>query len=290
MSDEYTNKNYQGKPLAQSSASVVGGTVGAVAGSLVPGGIFLGAIAGTVLGEIVEKGFEDFLNRVLSHREQLRINSAASWAITKIKALLESGNAPRDDQFFQQDETKRSSADEIFEGVLLKAKNENQEKKIEFIGYFFANVAFRPDISADCANSFLRIAEELSYRQFCYLALINKVNSLDVEPLRNRIHSNHKLTILKQEEMYLHNASDFGGCGLITGDYSGYGYSDYLSDVGKLFFDLFELSKIPDQDIKKLAKLILLCKESHEIPPTLPQRNKSYSSKKITDLEQIFNL
>ena len=290
MSDEYTNKNYQGKPLAQSSASVVGGTVGAVAGSLFPGGIFLGAIAGTVLGEIVEKGFEDFLNRFLSHREQLRIKSAASYAITKIKALLDSGNAPRDDEFFQQDETKCSSADEIFEGVLLKAKNENQEKKIEFIGYFFANVAFRPDISADCANSFLRIAEDLSYRQFCYLALINKVNSLDVEPLRNRIHSNHELTILNQEEMYLHKSSDFGGCGLIMGDYSGYGYSDYLSDVGKLFFDLFELSEIPEEDLKELANLLVLCKESHDVPPTSIQRNKSYSYTKITDLEDMFYL
>lgn len=290
MSDEYTNNNYKGKEVVRSTASVVGATAGAVAGSLIPGGTILAALVGTVLGEIVGKGLEDILNRVLSDREQLRINSAAHYAITKIKALQDLGNEPRDDQFFQQDETQRSSADEIFEGVLLRAKNENQEKKIKFIGYFFANVAFRSDISVDCANSFLKIAEDLSYRQFCYLALINKITSLDVEPLRNRIHSNHELTILTQEEMYLHKKSAFGGCGLLRGDRSIYQFGDYLSDVGKLFFDLFELSEIPEEDLKQLAILFVSCKESHEKIPILPEGNKTYSYTKITDLEQIFNL
>lgn len=290
MSNKYTDKNYKGKPIAQSSASIIGGSVGAVAGSLVPGGTIPGAVVGTFLGEIVNKGLEDFLNRVLSHKEQFRIKSAATYAIKKIAILLESGNKPRDDRFFQQDETKRSNADEIFEGVLLKAKNENQEKKIKFIGYFFANVAFRTDVSSDCANSLLKIAEDLSYRQFCYIALIHKIDNLDVEPLRNRIHSNHELTILNQEEMYLHKNSDFGGCGLITGDYIGYGFNDYLSDVGKLFFDLFELIAIPEENLVELASLIVLCNESHEKPPTLPQRNQSYSCTKIADLKQIFNL
>ncbi|MEM9509127.1 MAG: hypothetical protein AAGA16_15830, partial [Cyanobacteria bacterium P01_E01_bin.35] len=64
--------------------------------------------------------------------------------------------------------------------------------------------------------------------------------------------------------MYLCKVSDFGGCGLITGDYSGYGYRDYLSEMGKLFVDLFKLSEIPEEDLKELASLIILCNESHK--------------------------
>ncbi|MEM8674044.1 MAG: hypothetical protein AAGF83_09265 [Cyanobacteria bacterium P01_G01_bin.67] len=88
MSNQYTECNYKGKPLAESAASVTGGTTGAIIGSFIPGGTIPGAIVGTVLGEIVNKGLEDFLNRFLSHRKQLRINSAVIMQSLKLKHSL----------------------------------------------------------------------------------------------------------------------------------------------------------------------------------------------------------
>lgn len=265
------SKDYKGKGLVDSSAAIVGGITGSLVGTWIAGpgaGTFAGAVAGTTLGEVVKKGIGEFANRILSSREQLRVESAATHAILKIKQLRDGGFIPRADGFFHQDETDRSDADEIFEGVLLKAKNENQEKKIKYLGNLFANLAFREDTPVSVANFLLKTAEELSYRQFCFLALLNQRGVLNIESLRTRNHPIPDLHILKREEWTLH-APSFGIYGLVDGNNA---WEDWLNDLGDRFFDLLGLSEIPQEDVDEVGRLIELC-DSSNIPLDL------YSSK-----------
>jgi len=54
---------------------------------------------------------------------------------------------------------------------VLAAQREYQEKKVPFYGCFFANLAFRSDVSRAQGNMLLRIADQMSYRQLCLLAM-----------------------------------------------------------------------------------------------------------------------
>lgn len=91
---------------------------------------------GAVVGKTTKRVIIEFASRLLSSREEARIGATISYAALKIQQRLDAGDIPRSDGFFSADETGRSNADEIFEGVLLKAKNEIQEKKLNSKPYF----------------------------------------------------------------------------------------------------------------------------------------------------------
>jgi hypothetical protein len=82
-----------------------------------------------------------------------------------------SGKTLRQDCFFSNKINERSAAEEIFEGVLFAAEREYEEKKVKFEGNFFANIVFYPSIDRASANFLLRLAQRLSYRQLCLMAL-----------------------------------------------------------------------------------------------------------------------
>jgi hypothetical protein len=255
------DEEYKGKKIVESSASILGSATGSIVGTFMAGpgaGTVAGAVAGSFLGEVVERVIGEFASRLLSSREQFRVESASKYAIIKIKQLCEEGYRPRIDNFFDTDETNRSSADEIFEGVLLKAKNEHQEKKIKYLGNFFANVAFQSDISIPEANYLLKTAEEISYRQFCFIALLSQKGILNIESLRRREHPTRNLQILQREEWTLH-APYFGVYGLIDGNNA---WEDWLNELGDNFYELLGLSEIPREDLDELSYLINLCDDS----------------------------
>ena len=267
------SEDYRGKSLVESGVSIAGSAAGSAVGALVgtifagpgPGtvtGAIIGGAAGGAIGETLKKGLEEVVKRVLSCREQIRVGAVINFAAYKIKQRLDAGDKPRTDTFFTVDETDRSDADEIFEGVLLKSKNENQEKKIRFMGNLFANVAFRSDIPITVANFFLSTAEALSYRQLCFIALLHQRGVLNIEALRRRDHPNSDLQILKREEWTLH-APSFGTFGLIDGSKE---WEDWLNDLGEKFHDLLGLSEIPQEDVDELSRLISICEAS---PPPL---------------------
>jgi len=127
----------------------------------------------------------------LSAREEVRIGATISFAVVKIQSRLGAGELPRTDGFFERDESGRSDSDSIYEGVLLKAKNEIEEKKLRFMGNLIASIAFNPDISPTVAHFYLTRAEALSYRQLCFLALVAAsfltVNFLSLDGLTNKL-------------------------------------------------------------------------------------------------------
>jgi len=172
------------------------------------------------------------------------------------------GEIPRQDGFFSQDVTGRSPADEVLEGVLLRAKNESEEKKALFLANIITSVAFDPSISLERANFLIKLAEQLTYRQFCYVALVGRLGTLNVERLRRDVHQDIELEVLKREEMDLHS-SDLGTFGLILGSGP---WDDALSPVGSSFYSGLRLSEIPSSDLKKVSELLRKAGCSVELP------------------------
>jgi hypothetical protein len=158
----------------ETGAELAGASVGGAIGFLAAGPA--GAAGAGAAGVLIAKGAKyllgDLVNRQMSHQETKRIGATAAIALVTIREKIQKGESPRNDGFFGGDADKRSSANEIFEGVLQKSKSEYEEKKLKFLGKFFANLAFAPAVTLGEANHYLNILDNLTYRQICILALI----------------------------------------------------------------------------------------------------------------------
>lgn len=179
-----------------------GGVLGFLMGG--PGGAAVGGVAGVAISKASAKVLSDVAHRSLSQREEVRIGAAATFAIQNIQIRLENGEHPRNDDFFQaQQHTSRTNAEEIFEGVLLKSKNEHEEKKVKIFGNIFANIAFTPDLKVGEANHILQIAENLTYRQMCLLSMFCRKDEIGDLELPESLHNMQSFeTISIQQEIY----------------------------------------------------------------------------------------
>ena len=166
------------KKIIEAAAEYGGAAVGAAAGAGIglvvagPAGASLGAIAGTAL----EKAFlyigKEITERKLSKAENKKVGNVYALASENISKKLIAGKTLREDDFFEESKTDRSSAEEILERTLFAAQREAEEKKIPYYARMFANIAFSKDVSRSIANQTIKIAEQLTYRQLLILNAI----------------------------------------------------------------------------------------------------------------------
>lgn len=163
-------------------SEIAGGVAGAAVGMIAgPTGALLGAAAGPIIGKALRKTCVEISERLLGHRERARAGAVAAYAFVAIRERLDNGGSPRNDGFFSVD-TDRSDAEEIFEGVLLKGKNEHEEKKLRFFANIFVTATFDDRFTSGTLNRALKTAEGLTYRQLCLLQLFSRPQPL---PLRD---------------------------------------------------------------------------------------------------------
>ncbi|HEX74850.1 MAG TPA: hypothetical protein G4N93_06900 [Dehalococcoidia bacterium] len=270
------------KSLISTGSDIAGAATGGAIGFLTggPGG----AAIGGSLGVIISKGLSDIADRLLSNREKIRVGATVTFALTKIKSRLDSGHELRNDGFFEDKERGRADAEEIFEGVLLKAKNEHEEKKTKILGNIFANTAFFPGFSVGEANHLLRIAENLTYREMCTLSLVHRKEKIPGIKLRecsyvDDIRDEKKLygrseygTISNETMSMLQEAYEICDAGLmvckVKHDEVGgafwtlLGWADVvpddleLTEMGERFYQVMGLDDIPEEDIREVSRYL----------------------------------
>lgn len=173
--DEALNREEDEKvrDIVETGSEIAGATTGAAVGLLVGGspGAVVGAAAGPMAAKVLRGLAAEFRDRVLGHREEVRVGAAIAFASAKIKEKLDAGERPRQDDFLTDEERNRSTAKEVFEGIVLAAQREAEEKKVRLYGNLLANLAFAQDIDRSQANYLIRLGEQLSYRQLCLLSL-----------------------------------------------------------------------------------------------------------------------
>lgn len=158
------------KGSGTSAAGVGVGTI--IAGPI--GGI-VGGMAAVGLDILFRRYVSKHIHDNLSVNEEERLRKVLSQFNTKMIQNLSvgSGKSLRQDCFFSEEKiNERSTAEEIFEGVLFTAEREYEEKKVKFVGNLYANILFYPSIDRAKANFLLRLAQTLSYRQLCIVALL----------------------------------------------------------------------------------------------------------------------
>ncbi len=109
---------------ADVAGAAVSGAIGFFAGDA--GGAALLGASGSVVTHLLGYLGKEIKNRFLGKREQVRIGALLAFATNKIQEKLKQGLKIRDDGFFTESPENRSSAEEIFEGVILAAQREHE--------------------------------------------------------------------------------------------------------------------------------------------------------------------
>ncbi len=202
----------------KAAPDIIGDSAGAGTGALVgfsvggPLGATGGAIFGGLVGRMVTGTLEDMAQRYLSKREEARIGGVLIYANETYETKINIGLKIREDDFFRNSPVNRSSFEEIFEGLLISAKTDHEEKKLPYYGHLMANILFQPGIDRFQANLLLRIFDDLSYRQLCILALITNKDKFE---LRKEDYQRVEELDYKQISL-LHEIRELYSKGLIT--------------------------------------------------------------------------
>jgi hypothetical protein len=246
------------------------------------------ALTAVSITTIAKMGISDFAVRDLSKREQIKVGLAAAKAIEKIQYYLDKHYAPRLEEFKPVYGNKRSRAEEILEGILLKSKNEHEEKKLNLIASIFPNFAFLGEISFQQANLSLGLASSMSYTSMCILEIIyRKYEETDRGIMNHDFSDNlsdnpHTKTLSVDVSFLLLEINGLLGDGLINqaglnGDgFEGWVDTNYkgsysatlddlsiinpsaliLSEMGERFRQILSLEDVPDQDLSSVFYLL----------------------------------
>lgn len=139
--------------------------------------------AGYAVSEFLNNGLHGLLNHFSSQRQSKRIADVTEFALNEIQRRLEGGEKLRDDGFFDKT-INRSDAEEVFEEVLLKARDAPQEKKIPYIGSLLENGCFDAGIDSGTLHFLCKESESLTYRQLCIIKIANEIRERGY-PLRS---------------------------------------------------------------------------------------------------------
>jgi hypothetical protein len=165
------------RAFVASGGRVVGGIAGAAVGLIGgPPGALAGGAVGVALGDLLAKAGVEFYNRVLAPRQGARAAGALAVATVEINRRLQAGEVPRQD-FVASDEN--SNAAEILEGTLLTAANSYEQRKVPYIGKFYANLAFDGGVTPSYAALLLKLLDRLTYGQLRVVATLGKQTYLD---------------------------------------------------------------------------------------------------------------
>ena len=179
-----------------------------------------------------------------------------SLAAAEIVRRVGNGESVRSDGFFDEDETGRSDAHEVWESALLKSQREPEEKKLPYMAYLLANLAFDPQINVHMAHQITKAAERLTYRQLCILKLVVVKDQFDLrkEDYRGQGSFSKELYQVLYEYLDLYNRGyvNFGG-EVVFGPADIKPGSAVVQGLGADTFNLMRLHLIPNDDIVPVA-------------------------------------
>jgi hypothetical protein len=230
------------KHARQFGPAATGGVVGTVIGGP------LGAAVGFGIGYAAQ----EVLARMLAPRQVHRVDVTLDATAQRIEERVTARDPLREDGFFDEQDEHRSDAQEVAEGILFTAMTDYEERKTRFYGYLLANIAFEPAVDRGTAHALLRLAEGLSYRQLCLLALVENKESFPLPAPRREYTEWRSWSV--QHDL---DEIGFARLELVGGPFPvGTPGNLDLQSQGKLLYELMELSKIPAADLQELADLL----------------------------------
>ena len=200
----------------QKGTEIAGGATGAALGFLAGGPV--GAAAGGAAGTIVTLTggvVADFVERTLSHRETVRAAGSVSLSLEKIKERIDEGIEPRDDDFFRLRIGYRPKAEDLFEAMMIKSKNQYEEHKVYFYANLFANACFDESLSSDTVSWFMLVLDKLTFSH------IETLNEFVVLGGNSKWEWRHLNTIAEHSHVVAAHLEELKGMRLLSLDHWG---------------------------------------------------------------------
>jgi len=161
-------------PPASTSLEVAVRKGSQLAGALIGAGVGIfnplaGAAVGFAATEALQRLGVEVISRV-GDRAAVRAGAAVALIAQDADRRETTGQAPRADGFFDPDGDLRAPSDELMEGVLRRAAETYEERKLPYISYIYTSVAYDDNYAWPEAMFYLALADRLIYRQFVAIA------------------------------------------------------------------------------------------------------------------------
>lgn len=168
MDDKRQDSDLSGE-LQSAGTDLAGALVGTGVGSVAGGPP--GAMLGAALGVAVQHATRAIVGR-FNRREEERVGAALLIMEGDARRRESSGEQLRDDGFFDARDELRPDAEELLEGVLRRSASTYEERKLPLLARLYSAVAHDQTISPSEGMYLVRVADELTYRQFVALSVI----------------------------------------------------------------------------------------------------------------------
>lgn len=248
--------------IVETGSDITGAVGGALIGTIIAGP--LGGIIGGASGPLITKAFKavgsTVKNKLLADREETRIGAAYYFAMEQFQYRINAGHKIVSN-ISSEELYGRNASEEVLEGIIISAQQSYEEKKIKFIGKLFANIFFNSQSDLALSNFMIKLADELSYRQFCIINILRNKDELNLQgwldknkdgnPIITRYDLCCETRYLKDKGIvtlpfYLSNMEDNSDSIQIK-DLS-------ITNIGNQFYDLLSLSEIEILDINELLQ------------------------------------
>lgn len=238
---------------------IIGATVGNTLSILTDDPV--AQVSGSAVGAILPEVLNDFSERVLSRREKIKVGAVTQFAVEKILINLNAGKIINLEFTNSIKEEHRTSAEELYEGILIKAKNEAQEKKIKHIGAIYGNCIFVEDITSEDVNHLLSAVGGLTYRKLSIIALYGRKK--EIFPEKNIMVDPYSwypnVSFHLSTQAILQDLFELGNQGIVdlksllaTNHLHLWPAKFELSQLGQKYFELMSLDEIPIQDLNPI--------------------------------------
>lgn len=246
--------NKKPKALEVITSKIVAAGSGAIIGTLI------GGVPGTIIGAAYGAAMDDISQRMLSPMEKNRLETIQKLAESKFKEQMERGAGLRKD-------INQINLKELYEGMLLTARESYEERKLPLIANLIATAPFTNTPVENLIQTLIT-AEQLSYRQLCIIGVIGQnewenIFKLREEPLQGKHYTDEKIMGIYQDLNYL---VALGILGQVLAEGAGPAISsgaELIAPVnlvllypGKLLFNAMNLDTVDKKDFDEIVKIL----------------------------------
>ena len=252
------------RQIIEKGANVVGATTGAVLSAVTGSPEFGVGVAAVGASGAYQRVGAEIADRLLSPREQARVGGVLALSAEMLKSELDRGRTLRDDGFFDAPPDGRADAEEILEGVLRKAQTEYEERKLPYLARLWSNACLDETLGPAKLNYLVKLAEQLTYRQFLIIAMVGamaKADHANIFRLRVQHYEEVNLNMLGEtaivlsEVMALHNLNcvnviaPLGPIQIAPSEMR-------IANHGATLYNAMELHRIPEDDCQQIIQLL----------------------------------
>ena len=123
-----------------------------------------------LIRKVYEEIIEEINENIYSVKENKKILSTLYFSLNAVKENLEKYMVIQENYLKAINDENKLLIEELFEGIIISAKNEHEDNKLKYYGYLLGNIIFKENLDRDEFNRLIKISRNLSY---CQIKLIN---------------------------------------------------------------------------------------------------------------------